>query len=747
MTEDAGVSTPTALSFLADGGEVGRLIRSLDWSRSPLGPPEGWPQSLKSVVGLMTASKFPMFLAWGEELRFLYNDAYTRIIESKHPAALGAPFARVWPEVWDEVRPLVEAALRGDATYLEELPLTVNRRGYDEQAWFTFSYSPVRDEAGAIAGMFCTVVEVSEQHRARDALARSRSELKELTDALPVLVSVVDEEGRYRFVNRLYEDWFPHSREAIQGRLVREVVGEAAFAAVKPWMDRAMAGERLSFEQFMPYAEGGRRYIRVEYIPRFGADGQVHGFYALVEDISQAKQAEAAHRQAVEEARAAAERVMLALNAGAIVGSWVWDVRNDHFLADPQFAASFGLDPELCRNGLSLDQVMASIHPDDTARVAAAVSEALGRGGFYRCEYRVLRRDGAWRWVEASGEVELGEDGAAARFPGVLVDVHERRSAEDALTRANSLLRTFMSAVPGVIYAKDLEGRLLVGNRGVEELLGRRYDDFVGRTDMELLEDKAEAAAVMATDRRIMETGVPEQIEERVTFADGTEAWWHSTKAPLLSEGGEVIGLVGSSVDITERRRGEEHRQLLVNELNHRVKNTLAVVQALARQTFRNAPDVDVAVAAFDERLFALSRAHNLLTDANWSAADLRDIIAGQIGQIGERVLVDGPPVALPPQLAVSLALALHELHTNATKYGALSNDAGRVQVSWRIAQPSGRLHLCWKESGGPPVAPPTRQGFGSRLIERALAREVGGEVQVRYLPDGVVCEIEVEAP
>src|SRR6478736_3219098 len=147
--------------FLSGGGEVGALMRTHDWSTSPLGPPEGWPQSLRSVVGLILNTKFPMFVAWGPELGFLYNDAYAEILGGKHPAAIGSRFEDIWREIWPDIHPIVEKALAGQSTYHTNLPL--NRRGYDEQTWFTFSYSPVRDESGAIAGMYCAVKETTSE--------------------------------------------------------------------------------------------------------------------------------------------------------------------------------------------------------------------------------------------------------------------------------------------------------------------------------------------------------------------------------------------------------------------------------------------------------------------------------------------------------------------------------------------------------------------------------------------------------
>src|SRR6201991_1469148 len=145
------------LQFMAGGGKVGALMRSHDWSRSPLGPPTTWPQSLRSVVGLLLEPRFPMFVAWGKDLGFLYNDAYAEILGGKHPRSLGARFYDIWSEIWPDINPLIEAAMAGEASFRQDLPLVMNRRGFDEQTWFTFSYSPVRDEQGKVAGMFCAV--------------------------------------------------------------------------------------------------------------------------------------------------------------------------------------------------------------------------------------------------------------------------------------------------------------------------------------------------------------------------------------------------------------------------------------------------------------------------------------------------------------------------------------------------------------------------------------------------------------
>lgn len=165
--------------LFAGGGQMGELMRSRDWSTSPLGPPEGWPQTLRAVVSLLLQSRFPMFVAWGKDLGFLYNDPYAEILGAKHPAALGQKFYDIWSEIWPEISPLIDAAMNGEATYHEDLPLLMNRKGYDEQTWFTFSYSPVRDETGKVAGMFCACTETTNKITAERALRRNEEQLLE----------------------------------------------------------------------------------------------------------------------------------------------------------------------------------------------------------------------------------------------------------------------------------------------------------------------------------------------------------------------------------------------------------------------------------------------------------------------------------------------------------------------------------------------------------------------------------------
>jgi two-component sensor histidine kinase len=198
----------------------------------------------------------------------------------------------------------------------------------------------------------------------------------------------------------------------------------------------------------------------------------------------------------------------------------------------------------------------------------------------------------------------------------------------------------------------------------------------------------------------------------------------------------------GTTEDIDERKAAEERQKLLINELNHRVKNNLATVQAIALQTLKGDVPLAEARARFEERLMALSRAHNLLTEQNWSGASLDRVVRDSTGHLaGEsRFSAEGAPLRLSPPAALGLALALHELGTNAAKYGAWSGEEGRVSIAWRIEGDS--LQLEWKEEGGPPVTEPEARGFGSRLIERGLQADLGGSAKLFFEPDGLRCRV-----
>ena len=296
-----------SLMFLSGGGEAGAMMRTQDWSESPLGHPRTWPQALRIVVGLMLNSKFPMFVAWGEELGFLYNDPYRDILGDKHPRAMGRRFHDIWSEIWADISPLIDRALNGEATYADRLLLVMNRHGYDEPTWFTFSYSPVRDENGVIQGMHCACVEVTDQVLAERYREEENERFRTLFEQAPGIMAVLrGPEHVFELTNHSYLQLIGHRQ--IVGKTAREALPEVAGQGFFELLDRVYTtGEpfvghalplRVQHEPDGPLVE---RFVDFVYQPIRDASGAVSGIFVEGSDVTPRKQIEdelrAANRQ------------------------------------------------------------------------------------------------------------------------------------------------------------------------------------------------------------------------------------------------------------------------------------------------------------------------------------------------------------------------------------------------------------------------------------------------------------------
>ncbi|WP_373288925.1 HWE histidine kinase domain-containing protein [Aureimonas endophytica] len=317
------------------------------------------------------------------------------------------------------------------------------------------------------------------------------------------------------------------------------------------------------------------------------------------------------------------------------------------------------------------------------------------------------------------------------------------------LTESEERLRFALHAGRLGAWTLDLVTMRFVASNICKEIFGRRAAEGFAYEDLR--------AAIQGDDRARWDAAVAEadggdlDVEFRIATPAGDTRWVEIRGRTSLDAEGKRLSMGGVSLDITERKRAEEHRILLVRELNHRVKNTLATVQSIVRQSLRSGRSVQEAGDAADARIRALSAAHDVLTDESWSGASMRDIVERTlrpfIDESRERIRLDGEAVRLPPRPALAISMALHELATNAVKHGALSSETGTVALRWSAGgsgEPA-RLRLHWEEAGGPPVTPPEQRGFGTRLIERALASEIGGEAKLDYRPSGLV--FTVDAP
>lgn len=302
--------------------------------------------------------------------------------------------------------------------------------------------------------------------------------------------------------------------------------------------------------------------------------------------------------------------------------------------------------------------------------------------------------------------------------------------------------------------AKEPENPIVYANQAFLDLTGWDRDEVLGESFNSLMARGASPAAL-----KEIESAVAGHLKEDPQICyrrkDGSQFWASIFINPVKDKDGAIVQHFASFVDLTRHKEAQASCDLLINELNHRVKNTLSTVQSIVKQGLRTATDPAVIRESIESRIFALSRSHDILSRENWASAGLHDLIDAAMEPFAvtegqeERFTVEGDNIRLRPKAALALGIAFHELATNAFKYGAFSNTAGTVSIAWTVEpSPLGdRLILRWRERDGPIVVPPSRKGFGSRMIERGLAHELEGEVQLEFPPAGVECTIDIPAP
>ncbi|WP_046867407.1 PAS domain S-box protein [Microvirga massiliensis] len=731
-------SPPLRPDFLKGGGEMGALIGALDWSKTSLGPLSGWPQCLKTAVSLMLPAQAQIVLFWGPEFAALYNDAYALTMGDKHPRALGRPAQENWAELWDDLESLLQSVLRmGKTVFAKDRHFYLERYGYPEDVYFDISYSAVRDEGGTVAGVLCIVSETTERILAQRALAKSQERLSYALNASGMVGTFdwhIQSDTFYsdpRFAAMFSVDPAKAEEGAPLSDYLAGIFPDDRDRIAKAINHTIATGERYAQEYRLLQRDGTVRWVEARGECLYDKEGKPLRFPGAVVDITARKLAEVALRKSEARFR------KLADNAPVMV----WVTEPDASCTNLS-RSWYEFTGQTLETGLGFGWLDA-VHPDDRVWSDEVFLAANTKREAFRLEYRLRRADGEYRWAIDAAAPRFGADGTFLGYVGSVIDITERKQAEDALRGSEEKLRALFEQTTGGIAQVDTTGCFL--------LVNRRYCDIVGYTEAELLgmrmqdithpEDLPNNAILF---QQMIEAGTSFVIEKRYVRKDGSLVWVNNSVAPIRDAAGRVQQVVAMVIDITERRRAERLQRVLMHELNHRVKNVLATVQAIAQQTFRSGHGDDAARIAFEARLLALSKAHDLLTRENWDSAELSEVVVEALAHYRRECFeIDGPHVRLTPKVALALSLALHELATNAAKYGALSVPTGRIAVTWTMnSDDPPYLTFRWQERGGPVVSPPTRMGFGSRLIERSLAQELRGEVRIIYDPAGVICDV-----
>lgn len=404
----------------------------------------------------------------------------------------------------------------------------------------------------------------------------------------------------------------------------------------------------------------------------------------------------------------------------------------------------------------SFDRVLETGKPDEIAHIRYDIPDERGSFDthYWSATHTPLTNEKGEVDLILQHTVDITEVEELRRMREAMGVLKRAQAAEERYADANkelNQLRALLEQAPGFVAVLGTsEHRFVMANAAYRHLVGGR--DLIGKTVGEALPEMIAQGFIDTLDR-VYATGEPyfgarEEVKIHHEPGEGLQTLFlEFIFQPIFSDSGQVQGIFIQGHDATEEVHAEDHQRLLINELNHRVKNTLAIVQGLAQQSF-NTPECHPSMGTFSARLAALASAHNLLTERHWESADVGTIVrralAATVGTGEDRVSCTGPKLAIDPQSAVALAMVVHELSTNAIKYGALSREVGKVAIEWSAAIVEEGTHVTftWQESGGPPVEQPQSKGFGSRLIQRGFGVANGG-AELEYLTDGFRCRIE----
>lgn len=573
--------------------------------------------------------------------------------------------------------------------------------------------------------------------------------LQNLADNLPggmvFQMAAAGETRRFIYVSRGVETLFgvtPDEATADAGRLYGRIEPAYLTGLGQAEQKSLSTGEPFIAEVPLRPLDGKVRWVQISSARRLAADG-TEIWDGVVLDITKRKQAELSHRELE-------GRLELATEAAAI-GIWHWDVVSGKMDYSARAKAIYGFPPS---EEITYEKLRALNVADDYELIAPKLARALNpdlrQNEIYT--YRIHRFDtGELRWLMAHGKATFETvEGVtqATSYVGTLQDITEQKRAEELLRQSEARLRLAIGAGAMAVWEIDVKTETITPSPELNALYGFPADATPTLADFRTRYAPGEGDRIEAEAAEVMQRGEANlNFEAKHIWPDGTVRWI-AIRAQVVSDAsGAPQRVIGVVMDITQRRAAEEQLSIVARELQHRVKNSLTVVQTLAAQTFKPGRPYPEAIAAFTGRLQALSTATDVLTRSDWSSGSLKEVIDQVLGpyrdDAHDRFDIVGQDVAAPSKVVMGVGMALHELCTNALKYGALSGPTGRVSVSWQ--QIDGWLDLEWRETGGPPVNPSAAPGFGTRLLRRGIFEGAAGGVDLELLPAGVVCHLRAK--
>jgi len=597
----------------------------------------------------------------------------------------------------------------------------------------------LRDRNGAIEGAINCFQDITSYHAVAEELQRRNEDLEDFFNNGAVGLHIVNGEGIIVRANQAELSLLGYSADEYIGRHIAEFHADAP--VIGDILHRLSCGEKLeSYPARLRAKDGSIKQVVITSNGRFNEQKLVNTRCFTV-DVTELREAEAAKRDSE-------ERLAATYNA-ATIGIAEADADGRLLRVNDAICKMLGRSREQLLSMTFFDYTQPQDAEEDRARYARLVAGELDS---YVLRKRASRPDGTTIYLDIHSSSVTNERGFRYGVR-VIQDVTVAKHLEDRLRESERHLRNLLEAMPAAVYTTDAEGHITFFNRAAVEMAGQTPQPgdlwcvtwrLFHPDGTPLPHDQCPMAIALKEDRPVRGA---EAIAER---PDGTRVPFIPYPTPLHDADGKLIGAINMLVDITERKQAENRQKTLIDELNHRVKNTLATVQSLAAQTARHATSADDLYRRLEARLLALSRAHDLLTQRHWEDAPLdllvREVLFPISSDAAERVQIEGNSLDVSTRVALNLTMVLNELATNAAKYGALSTHQGCVSVRWEKAprQDGTSLVLEWREAGGPAVAPPMTRGLGSRLMERCIERDLGGTFALSFAPEGVACRISI---
>ena len=523
-------------------------------------------------------------------------------------------------------------------------------------------------------------------------------------------------------LGRPYQEVWPETWVQSEHLLMAALQGKAQYFVDCPF-------------SFPDDAEHPIRWFTFTWTPLRDSEGVVRGLYASSTETTKQVLAQEQLRESEERLRFVTGR--------AGVGCWSFNIETLRVECSPLFTTILGI-PEPENGIISYEDVLAQVHPEDRERVKDTGYACLLRGNDYDMEYRAIMPDGSNRWIHARGGATTDPDRPIS-MAGIVLDVTARKEAEEALRRSEQRYRQLVEQMVNGLFVTDSDGYFIDANAAGCAMLGMTLGELIGKHARDVIVPEEHPRLGLELKRLKDYSGV-QTTEWRMKRKDGSRFIGEVTVSKLANGSKQAI-----LRDITERKRHEEQIQLLIREVNHRAKNILAVVQAVARQTAASNPDD--FVERLGERIGALAASQDLLVKSQWTGVKLAELVRSQLAHfsdlIGTRIVIKGPEAVISAAAAQTLGMAIHELSANASKYGALSNDQGLVSVEWEMKQPAGQeavFEMVWCEKGGPAVTKPSKRGFGSTVISEMAQMALDAKVDLDFTASGFCWRLKCAA-